>query len=68
MTDIAPDQRRPIGICHNCWVTWRARRPRPPGVYCHHFGNAARFKDGRWKTLESVSDRDLAELRKADLL
>ncbi|MHB8816252.1 MAG: hypothetical protein ACYDAE_23715 [Steroidobacteraceae bacterium] len=65
MNAIPVSQRRPAGICANCWVTWRARRPRPQAVFCHHFGNAARETPKGWKVLEGVNDGELAALRAA---
>jgi hypothetical protein len=61
-------QSRPAGICPNCYATWRARRPRPTAVYCHHLGNAARPTVNGWQILESISARDLAALRAEGLL
>jgi hypothetical protein len=68
MSVIPASQRRPAGICANCWVTWRARRPRPQAVFCHHFGNTARETPKGWKTLEGVSAADVAALRAGGLL
>jgi hypothetical protein len=69
MTVIPESQRRPTGICANCWVTWRARRPRPQALFCHHKRTVARqTADGSWKVLEGVGFSDLAELRAAGLL
>jgi hypothetical protein len=54
---------RPIGICRNCHVVWKAAKPRPAVCYCWHHGNAARLEADRWHVLEAVSARALAEMR-----
>lgn len=59
---------QPTGVCRNCYVVWRAKRPRPQVVYCHHTGNAARETANGWRTLEAVSAAALTEMREKGLL
>ena len=54
---------KPVGVCHNCWTTWRARQPRPAAVYCHHFGNAARLAPDGWRVFEAIGAKALAGMR-----
>ncbi|MFZ0549802.1 MAG: hypothetical protein WAM21_03235 [Steroidobacteraceae bacterium] len=63
------DQGRPPSVCGNCWATWRARKPRPAAIFCHHKDSAARQRPGGdWQVLEHVGESDLAELRAKGLL
>jgi hypothetical protein len=60
---------QPLCICRSCWMTWRARRPQPIAVYCHHLGGAARRTySGRLEVNECVSAYALATLRASDAL
>jgi hypothetical protein len=36
----------PEGVCGNCVATWRAAKPQPAAVYCHHRHTLA------WPTLK----------------
>ena len=65
---LPPDRRQPPGICRNCFATWRARRPRPPAVFCHHFGNAAEVGADGWTVIEAIGARELGRLRREDRL
>jgi hypothetical protein len=62
------DRSRPEGVCANCFATWRARRPRPPALYCWHYGVVARPRSDGWELLEDVSDGELAGMRAEGLL
>lgn len=55
---------RPRGVCHACYVTWRAAKPRALAVYCWHFGNAARLDPNGWTVLEAVGNVTLARMRR----
>lgn len=67
MTD-ATQAPRPECVCPNCFVTWRARRPRPPAVFCWHNRSAARLRADGWQVIKHPSDSELAEMRAAGLL
>jgi hypothetical protein len=57
---------RPGPICSNCWITFRARRPRPLSAYCHHNQAVATVTDnGVVELIETVPRWRLTEMRRA---
>jgi len=51
----------PPGICGNCFATWKARRPQPAAVYCHHQGVVARPTDSAGWEIEPAKGRAALE-------
>jgi hypothetical protein len=49
----------PNGICANCFRTWRAAKPQPKFVYCHHNRAAAKPMLGGWVTVEDVDRHEI---------
>ena len=64
----AATSQRPRGICQNCWAVFRAARPRPEAIYCHHRDVIARRTPSGWKTAEEAGRDDAAFLRARGLL
>ena len=56
---------RPVGVCPNCFSIWRAAKPRPAAVFCHHYGNAARLEPDGWRVFEAIGAETLAKMRRA---
>ena len=60
---------QPACVCRPCWTAWRARRPQPAAVFCHHDGGAARVTaSGRLQINECISEYALAALRASGAL
>ena len=58
----------PEGICPNCFATWRARKPRPEALHCHHRNAVARLVLGGWKITHGVGRIALKALQKEGVL
>jgi hypothetical protein len=58
------DQSPPKGICINCFRNYRATKPQPEVVYCHHNRVAARQMLGDWVTVENVDRASVMALRR----
>lgn len=58
----------PLGVCRNCYLTYRATVPRPAFCWCHHSRTAARErKDGTWTILENVTPSELKALQAGEV-
>lgn len=49
---------RPDHVCPNCFATWKAAKPRPSAIYCHHAKVVAWRVEGAWRT-EPATDSAL---------
>lgn len=57
----------PERVCANCLATWRAAKPQPAAVYCHHMHRIAWPTVAGWR-VEMATDSALRNLRMAGAL
>lgn len=53
---------RPEGVCHNCYVVFRATKPKPVAAWCWHSRTLAYPTPTGWR-LEHPGDVTLKRLR-----
>lgn len=53
----------PPPVCPTCWNVFRAAKPQPAGIYCHHRRVAVRLMpDTTWRVLADVDRAEGADL------